>query len=73
MRGKSGWWISEAHIALLLARVFDQRGNSEKSLAAPGRALRIGGAIGMIDSFVDEGQSMRELLERSRPRRSNGI
>ncbi|MFM0593640.1 LuxR C-terminal-related transcriptional regulator [Paraburkholderia dilworthii] len=59
-----GWRPSEALACLLLARAFEQSGASEKAITALGRALRIGGAIGMINSVVDEGPSVRELLRR---------
>ncbi|MFM0596472.1 LuxR C-terminal-related transcriptional regulator [Paraburkholderia dilworthii] len=58
------WRPAEALVSLLLSRAFDQCGESEKALTALDRALRIGGAIGMINSFVDEGQPVRELLRR---------
>ena len=62
-----GWRPSEALVSLLLACAFEQCGASGKALTALGRALRIGGAIGMINSFVDEGQPVRKLLQRIQP------
>jgi len=61
-----GWRPSEALVSLLLSRAFEQCGGSEKAITALSRALCIGGAIGMINSFVDEGQPVRELLQRFR-------
>jgi LuxR family maltose regulon positive regulatory protein len=61
-----GWRYSEAVVSLLLSRAFEQCGGSQKALAALERALRIGGAIGLINSFVDEGQPVRALLQRFR-------
>jgi LuxR family maltose regulon positive regulatory protein len=58
-----GWRPSEALVALLLAHAFEQCGDSGKALAALNHALRIGGAIGMMNSFIDEGQPIRELLQ----------
>ncbi|WP_233836070.1 LuxR C-terminal-related transcriptional regulator [Paraburkholderia sp. ZP32-5] len=60
------WRPSEASVALLLARAFEQCGDADKAVAALGRALRIGAAIGLVNSFVDEGQPIRELLLRFR-------
>jgi LuxR family maltose regulon positive regulatory protein len=61
---------SEALVSLLLARAYEQARDDEKALMALGDALRSGRAIGMINSFVDEGQPVRTLLHRFR--RSSG-
>jgi LuxR family maltose regulon positive regulatory protein len=61
-----GWRHSEAVISLLLSVAFEQCGAFEKSLAALKQALRLGREIGLINSFVDEGQRGRALLLRFR-------
>jgi LuxR family transcriptional regulator, maltose regulon positive regulatory protein len=61
-----GWHYSEAVVSLLLSRAFEQSGASERASVALERALRIGGAIGLINSFVDEGQPVRAVLQRFR-------
>ena len=61
-----GWRYREAIISILLALAFEQSGASEKAFVALRRALRLGEAIGMINSFVDEGPRLRTLLQRSR-------
>ncbi|SMG58069.1 LuxR C-terminal-related transcriptional regulator [Paraburkholderia susongensis] len=59
-----GWRTSEALVSLLLARAFEQCEDAGNALSALRRALRIGGTIGMVNSFVDEGRPVRELLHR---------
>ncbi|MGF6506509.1 LuxR C-terminal-related transcriptional regulator [Paraburkholderia sp. 32] len=61
-----GWRYAEAVVSLLLSLAHEQNGASEQAFAALGNAVRIGGAMGMINSFVDEGPPMRALLERFR-------
>ncbi len=61
-----GWRYAEAVVSLLLALAHEQSGASEKAFSALENALRIGCAMGLINSFVDEGPSMRALLERCR-------
>jgi LuxR family transcriptional regulator, maltose regulon positive regulatory protein len=57
------WPLSEALISLLLACAFEQCGEADKALAALGQALRLGGEVGMINTFVDEGQPVQALLQ----------
>jgi LuxR family maltose regulon positive regulatory protein len=61
-----GWRHSEAVVSLLLSVAFEQCGAFEKSLAALKQALRLGREIGLINSFVDEGERGRALLLRFR-------
>ncbi|MBC8730947.1 AAA family ATPase [Paraburkholderia sp. UCT2] len=61
-----GWRGSEALVSLLLACALEQCGEADRALAILGRALSIGGAIGIVNSFVDEGQPVRALLQRFR-------
>ncbi|APA88760.1 LuxR C-terminal-related transcriptional regulator [Paraburkholderia sprentiae WSM5005] len=61
-----GWRYAEAAVSLLLALAHEQNGASEQAFAALGNAVRIGSAIGMINSVVDEGAPMRALLARFR-------
>ena len=61
-----GWRMSETLVALLLARALEQCEETDRALAMLERALRVGGAIGVINSFVDEGQPVRALLQRFR-------
>ncbi|MFT4066008.1 LuxR C-terminal-related transcriptional regulator [Paraburkholderia sp.] len=61
-----GWRYSEAVVLLLLSLAYEQNGASEQAFSVLGNALRIGNAIGMVNSFVDEGPRMRALLERFR-------
>ncbi|RZF30204.1 helix-turn-helix transcriptional regulator [Paraburkholderia sp. UYCP14C] len=61
-----GWRVSEALVSLLLACAYEQCGEADRALVILERALHIGGAIGMINSFVDEGQPVRALLQRFR-------
>ncbi|CAB3794707.1 LuxR C-terminal-related transcriptional regulator [Paraburkholderia fynbosensis] len=68
--GAMGWRYSEAIVSLLLARAFEQCNASGDALAALDHALLVGEAIGMVNSFVDEGPPMRTLLQRFR--RSSG-
>jgi LuxR family maltose regulon positive regulatory protein len=51
---------------LLLSIGFEQCGASDKAFAALEHALHIGKAIGLVNSFVDEGPSARALLQRFR-------
>ncbi|MFL9963109.1 LuxR C-terminal-related transcriptional regulator [Paraburkholderia sediminicola] len=61
-----GLRFHETVISVLLSRALEQCGASERALVALGRALCIGRASGMINSFVDEGQPVRVLLQRFR-------
>ncbi|MFC0574640.1 LuxR C-terminal-related transcriptional regulator [Paraburkholderia solisilvae] len=61
-----GWRGHEALIAVLLSVALEQCGDSDKAFVVLGRALSIGRAIGMVNSFVDEGQPVRALLQRFR-------
>jgi LuxR family maltose regulon positive regulatory protein len=61
-----GWRYHEALVSMLLAVAFDQSGEPDKALIAFGRALRIGMAIGIINSFVDDGMPVRALVLRHR-------
>ncbi|MCC8400431.1 LuxR C-terminal-related transcriptional regulator [Paraburkholderia sp. MMS20-SJTN17] len=61
-----GWRYAEAVVSLLLALAHEQNGASQKALRALENALRIGCAMGLINSFVDEGAPMRALLEHCR-------
>ena len=63
---KMGWRALEALVALLLARALAQCDAAEKSLDALNRALRIGAEIGLVNSFVDEGEPIRALLQQFR-------
>jgi LuxR family transcriptional regulator, maltose regulon positive regulatory protein len=61
-----GWRYQEALISVLLAIAFERCGASERSFASLERALRVGEAIGLINSFVDEGQPVQALLRQFR-------
>jgi LuxR family maltose regulon positive regulatory protein len=61
-----GWRGQEVLISVLLSIALEQSGVSDDALVALGRALRIGAATGMVNSFVDEGQPVRALLQRFR-------
>lgn len=61
-----GWRLHETVISLLLAVAFEQSGASDEALVMLARALRFGEANGMVNSFVDEGQAVRALLQRFR-------
>jgi LuxR family maltose regulon positive regulatory protein len=58
-----GWRYYEALISLLLSVAFERCNAVEKARVALGHALCIGEAIGMTNSFVDEGQPVRALLQ----------
>ncbi|HEX3379344.1 MAG TPA: LuxR C-terminal-related transcriptional regulator [Paraburkholderia sp.] len=61
-----GWRYAEAVVSLLLALAHERNGAPDKAFSALENALRIGCAMGLINSFVDEGRPMRALLERFR-------
>jgi LuxR family transcriptional regulator, maltose regulon positive regulatory protein len=61
-----GWRGHEVLLSVLLSIALEQSGASDDALVALERALRIGAAIGMVSSFVDEGQPVRALLQRFR-------
>jgi LuxR family transcriptional regulator, maltose regulon positive regulatory protein len=61
-----GWRYAEAVVSLLLALAHERNGAPDQAFSALENALRIGGAMGLINSFVDEGPPMRALLERFR-------
>ncbi|SMG61198.1 LuxR C-terminal-related transcriptional regulator [Paraburkholderia susongensis] len=62
----TGLRCHETVISVLLSRALEQCGASERALVTLGRALCIGRASGMINSFVDEGQLVHTLLQRFR-------
>jgi LuxR family transcriptional regulator, maltose regulon positive regulatory protein len=61
-----GWRYQEALVSVLLALAFERCGASGKALVALRRALGIGEAIGMQNSFIDEGRPVQALLQRFR-------
>jgi LuxR family maltose regulon positive regulatory protein len=61
-----GWRYQETLLSVLLALAFERCGASEKVFVSLERALRIGEAIGMLNSFVDEGQPVHALLRQYR-------
>ncbi|WP_322029114.1 LuxR C-terminal-related transcriptional regulator [Paraburkholderia sp. J76] len=61
-----GWRSLEAQISVVLSRAFEQYGASKEAIVVLERALRIGEAIRMVNSFVDEGPAIRALLKRFR-------
>jgi LuxR family transcriptional regulator, maltose regulon positive regulatory protein len=61
-----GWRYQEALFSVLLSLAFERCGASGKSVALLERALRVGEAIGLLNSFVDEGQPVRALLRQFR-------
>ncbi|MBN3804032.1 AAA family ATPase [Paraburkholderia sp. Ac-20336] len=61
-----GWRYHEAIASLLLSLAYEQGGASGSALGALDRALRLGEAVGMVNSFIDEGQGVRALLQRFR-------
>jgi LuxR family transcriptional regulator, maltose regulon positive regulatory protein len=60
----TGRRYSETVVSVLFSCALAQCGASEKALGAFERALCIGRAGGLINSFVDEGQPVRALLQR---------
>ncbi|MFL9961819.1 LuxR C-terminal-related transcriptional regulator [Paraburkholderia sediminicola] len=62
----TGRRYSEVVVSLLFSCALAQCGASEKALGAFERTLCMGRASGMINSFVDEGQPVRALLQRFR-------
>jgi LuxR family maltose regulon positive regulatory protein len=57
-----GWRCHEAVISVLLSYALEQCSASERAFVTLGRALRVGAARGMINSFVDEGAPVHALL-----------
>jgi LuxR family maltose regulon positive regulatory protein len=61
-----GWRGHEVLVCVLLSIAFEQSGAPDDALVTLERALRIGAATGMVNSFVDEGPAVRVLLQRFR-------
>jgi LuxR family maltose regulon positive regulatory protein len=61
-----GWRGHEVLLAVLLSVALEQSGASDDARVALERALHVGAAVGMVNSFVDEGQPVRALLRRFR-------
>ncbi|WP_230944652.1 LuxR C-terminal-related transcriptional regulator [Burkholderia cepacia] len=62
----AGRWYLDASVSILLALALDRHCEPDRALAVLERALGIAQPTGMINSFADEGEPLRIVMERWR-------
>ncbi|KVL46569.1 LuxR family transcriptional regulator [Burkholderia cepacia] len=62
----AGRWYLSAQVSILLALALEQHGDADRALVSLERALAIAQSTGMVNSFADEGEALRIVMDRWR-------